>query len=316
MSHLPESIPQDIVQQARQGKVAAILQVLNHQLAESGIQTRAVLRDGMLHLLCEALTLELLNRSEIVAQVKEILTALSPDYINHSRVYGRVIQPEQLLWLDHLIRDANPQVVWQEDILLGSASLFQRLFKHFKHSHTASSSKILSPTWAERLQEQRLFRRGALAGACLTLGLGGIAIALYSGLNSRLLLSSQSIPQPTALSRPDFNTQSGSTHSTPLEPPASPSFNAPPSPSSNIEVSQNSDEEKFAQAVRLAEGAVDLGKSAQSRAEWLTIADTWETASTLMTEVSPDYSRHATAQNRAALYRRNAEVAQEEADKQ
>jgi hypothetical protein len=44
----------DIIWQARQGSVAAIIQVLNESLVLSGVRTRAVFADGVLQLLCEA----------------------------------------------------------------------------------------------------------------------------------------------------------------------------------------------------------------------------------------------------------------------
>ena len=42
---------ENITKQARQGSVAAIIQVLNDKLADSGVRTRAIFEDGVLQLL-------------------------------------------------------------------------------------------------------------------------------------------------------------------------------------------------------------------------------------------------------------------------
>ncbi len=47
------NIVDDIARQARQGSVAAIIQILNDRLAEIGVRTRAVFADGVLQLLCD-----------------------------------------------------------------------------------------------------------------------------------------------------------------------------------------------------------------------------------------------------------------------
>lgn len=79
--------------------------------------------------------------------------------------------------------------------------------------------------------------------------------------------------------------------------------------------SLEADKEAFNRAVRLAQEAVLEGEVAETSAQWRAIAEKWREASTLMSQVSPDYERYTTAQNRTALYERNGEVAEEEAEK-
>ena len=62
----------NIARQARQGSVAAIIQVLNDKLAHSGVRTRAVLENGVLQLLCEAAKTEQLEQSSLVERIQHI----------------------------------------------------------------------------------------------------------------------------------------------------------------------------------------------------------------------------------------------------
>jgi hypothetical protein len=63
----------DIARQARQGSVASIIQILNDELAQLGVRARAVFAEGVLQLLCEAATPQLLEQSSLVDRVQEIL---------------------------------------------------------------------------------------------------------------------------------------------------------------------------------------------------------------------------------------------------
>ena len=68
--------------QARQGSVAAIIQILNERLADAGIRTRAVVDGGVLQVLCEAPSKEHLDQSTIVDRVRQILESISPQRIS------------------------------------------------------------------------------------------------------------------------------------------------------------------------------------------------------------------------------------------
>jgi hypothetical protein len=95
----------DIIWQARQGSVAAIIQVLNENLVLSGVRTRAVFADGVLELLCEAATLEQLEQSILVPKIQEMLESLTPRHIRRVNVNSRIVREEQLLWLEEIHRD-------------------------------------------------------------------------------------------------------------------------------------------------------------------------------------------------------------------
>jgi len=74
-----------------------------------------------------------------------------------------------------------------------------------------------------------------------------------------------------------------------------------------------SEGDPFAQAVLIAQAAVESGKSASTSAEWLELASRWQRASDLMAQVPADDERYATAQDRQILYQTNSEEALKQA---
>lgn len=112
--------------QARQGSVAAIIQVLNEQLAKDGIRTRAVVADGMLQILCEAAKAEQLDKATVVNRVRNVLETISPNRIRKVKINSRIVKEEQLLWLEEINRDPENALLWSEVIVLKQPLFFQR----------------------------------------------------------------------------------------------------------------------------------------------------------------------------------------------
>jgi hypothetical protein len=187
---MPEPV-EDIFVQARQGSVAAIIQVLNEKLASRGVRTRAVFVDGLLNLLCEAPSAEQLEESALVEQVTQILEGISPRNINRVKINSRIVREQQLLWLEEISRDAENQLLWSQTINLAQPNFFQDAI-------------------ANRLSGQ--FILGAIAGisaTLLTLALGGF-ISNWANLQSpaRLQASINGIspePSPIGTRTPEDN---------------------------------------------------------------------------------------------------------------
>jgi hypothetical protein len=74
------------------------------------------------------------------------------------------------------------------------------------------------------------------------------------------------------------------------------------------------DSDPFTQAIAIAESAVADGKTAQTSAEWFSLARQWQQASELMSVVPPADDRYASAQERTLLYRTNGEYARRQAE--
>jgi len=282
----------DIARQAREGSVASIIQILNDELAQIGVRARAVFADGVLQLLCEAATPQLLEESSLVDRVREILERISPHNIRRVNINSRLVREHQLLWLEEISRDPDNQLLWSQEIKLRKPNLFKRLATAH-HERQALSGKRALPRMAipRSMQQPRQFQRGIVGVISLTVLLLAAAAAIHKGLNSQVPNSTQATTQAVA---------------------TAPSSEAKPA----LKISKetvNSAVDSFAQAVRVAEQAATEGKTAQSREDWLVVAAKWQQASDLMAAVSSKHPRYTTAQNRTALYRQNSDKAQQEA---
>jgi hypothetical protein len=283
----------DIARQAREGSVASIIQILNDELAQVGVRARAVFADGVLQLLCEAATPQLLEESSLVDRVREILEGISPRNIRRVNINSRLVREHQLLWLEEISRDPENQLLWSQEIKLRKPNLFKRLALSNHHERQALGGKRALPRMAipRSMQQPRQFQRGIVGGISLTVLLLAAAAAIYKGLNFQVPKSTQASTQAVA---------------------TAPSSVAKPA----LKISKDtvsSAVDSFAQAVRVAEQAATEAKSAQSREDWLIVATKWQQASDLMAAVPSKHPRYTTAQNRMTLYRQNSDKAQQEA---
>ena len=283
----------DIARQAREGSVASIIQILNDELAQIGVRARAVFADGVLQLLCEAATPQLLEESSLVDRVRDILERISPRNIRRVNINSRLVREHQLLWLEEISRDPENQLLWSQEIKLRKPNLFKRLALSKHHERQDLADKRALPRMAipRSMQQPRQFQRGIVGGISLTVLLLGAAAAIHKVLNSQVPKSTQASTQAVA---------------------TAPSSVAKPA----LKISKDtvsSAVDSFAQAVRVAEQAATEGKTAQSREDWLILATKWQQASDLMAAVPSKHPRYTTAQNRMALYRQNSDRAQQEA---
>lgn len=275
----------DIVRQASQGSVAAIIQVLNETLADSGVRTRAMLADGVLQLLCEAATAEQLDSTTLVDRIRQILESLAPRQIRRVHINSRIVREQQLLWLDEISRDPGGQLLWSEDITLKQPNFLQRWFSDRQaERQPATTFMVRSP---RQMRERRQFWRGGLVGG------GTVAALLLLGW----IVYSRTSPAPTALQTTNAVS--------PRE--VNTSISAPP-------IASKPSSDPFATAVRLAEQASREGQIAKSAAEWRTLADRWQQASDLMAAVPSSDGRYKTAQDRISLYRENSQAARQKAE--
>ncbi|MBD0309678.1 MAG: hypothetical protein ICV80_16700 [Microcoleus sp. T1-bin1] len=282
----------DIARQARQGSVASIIQILNDELAQVGVRARAVFAEGVLQLLCEAATPQLLEQSSLVDRVQEILEGISPHHIGRVNINSRLVREHQLLWLEEITRDPQNQLLWSQEIKLRKPNLFKRLATaHYERQAQAGKRALPRMAVPRSIQEPRQFQRGIVGGISLTVLLLAAAAAIYKGLN--------------------WQEQGGTQATTQAVANAAPSEAKPALKISKETV--NSAVDSFAQAVRVAEQAANDSKTAQSREDWLVVAAKWQQASDLMAAVPSKHPRHTTALNRTALYRLHSDKAQQEA---
>ena len=290
----------DIFQQARQGSVAAIIQILNEKLADSGVRTRAVLDDGVLQLLCEAATPEQLEQSKLVSRIRQILEGISPQNIRKVHLNSRIVREQQLLWLEEIRRDPEGQLLWSERVTLARPSPIKRLLDDRKLARRRSIP--LPQAGSKSDTANRSFVRGLIGGAGLIAGLLIIGWSLQNRLN---LGQSPDLP-PTAT-----NTSTTSAADPLPEATTQPSTN--PTPTPTPAAAENTD--PFGEAVSLATQAASDGTQAQTPTEWLDLATRWQRASDLMAQVPPDDSRYAIAQQRVKDYQNNSNLALQQAER-
>lgn len=321
----------NITQQARQGSVAAIIQILNDRLADCGVRTRAILAQGILQLLCEADTTDRLEQDSLVQQIRQILASLRPRHIRRVKINSRLVKEQQLLWLDEIKRDPEGQLLWTAEISLPRANPIQLLVEDFVSAHKQSDRVVVNPSSSRKARDRRQFARGIIGGTGVSLGLLLLGWGVYDWLGNKTDSRGQSqasdvetsergvtgtsvfLTESATTTSPSISTNSASIDSTDSTSPDSLSLSTTTQPDSASDASETSDD-PFAQAVWLAQQAVTDGQVASTSAEWLELASRWQRASDLMGQVSVDDERYATAQDRQLLYQANSEEALTQAD--
>lgn len=332
--------------QARQGSVAAIIQVLNEQLANNGIRTRAVVADGMLQILCEAAEAKQLDKSTVVDRVRSVLETISPNRIRKVKINSRIVKEEQLLWLEEINRDPENALLWSEIITLKQPLFFQRWIRdrHLRADEplikditeptsTSLSTKIISGVGllALLLGAIWLFRED--------LGIGGPATTVAEQPAS----SQTETGDGLAIEEANSNSADRTANTTPSNPPGSSASNPPTAttnrpPGDNTPVpgstenpaeqtnqpptpdnfgnggNSGSAEDAFAEAVRIAGRAAEEGLTASTRAEWLALAARWQRASELMGEIPKGSNRYEVAADRVETYKANSQTALQKAE--
>ncbi|HYW19518.1 MAG TPA: hypothetical protein VE956_09430 [Nodularia sp. (in: cyanobacteria)] len=287
----------NIAWQAHQGSVAAIIQLLNEKLANSGVRTRAMFADGVLQLLCEAAREEQLEQSSLVEQIHEILNSITPRNIRRVNINSRIVREEQLLWLTEIYRDRDHQLLWSQEITLTQPHIFKQLIADFQEAQT--QVKINLPQtqfYRPSVPIQNSSKKRILAATGLS-SLLLLAWLVYAQLGDKLTKFIQ-INTPNSL-----NTVNGDESKVESLPRAT-----------NYSVSAPV-EEAFSASVRIANQASARGKIATTSTQWLELAAEWQRASDLMNMVPPDHSRYQEAKIRTQLYKQYSDIAQEQVQK-
>lgn len=306
----------DIAWQASQGSIAAIIQILNERLANSGVRTRAVFDSGVLQLLCEARTIEKLEKSTLVQKIRQILESIAPRNVHRVNINSRIVREQQLLWLEEINRDPENQLLWSEEITLKKPNVLQQIIRDFKDSKNESQKPQLQlpqPQSSRHLivHNNKKFRKSFqrrminVLGLCiLLLSAGGVA---YYLLSSRINNSIKTV----TLEFSDHN--AGKIK--PLKP-TDINQNKLKTPIVNISPRASQlEDDVFAVAVRIANKAAEDGKTKRTSADWLDLAAKWQRASDLMAEVPSSHSRFKDAQTRVKLYKKYSDLALKQANK-
>ncbi|WP_088240033.1 hypothetical protein [Calothrix rhizosoleniae] len=290
----------DIAWQAHQGSVAAIIQLLNENLAHLGVRTRAVFSNGVLQLLCEAQTVEQLEQSNLIQHIQQVLESIAPRNINRISINSRIVREQQLLWLEEISRDAENQLLWSEEIELDKPNILRKIVQDFQERQQEDSQAYQHVVLAHNNQTKKIGWGWVKTGLslCLFLLLGGWTTYYLLGNKFKNPLSGETSKY--------FTTTIKSLEK---------NINQTRIQDYSRQNSFNSEEDPFAAAVRIANITSDKGKIAKTDTQWLELAANWQRASYLMSLVSPNHSRYQEAQIRIKLYKKYSEAAQKEANK-
>jgi hypothetical protein len=293
----------DIAWQARQGSVAAIIQLLNEQLANSGVRTRAIFANGVLQILCEAAKAEQLEQSSLVEQIQQILESTAPRNIRRIKINSRIVREEQLLWLKEITSDPENQLLWSQEITLDQPHILKQLIQDLTEPQTEvvktnfTKTKLPQSSVFTNKNKHKNFQKTGLLIATSFSSLLLVGWVVYAQLGDKLknLLPIDNSQLATA----DNNNRKAEK----------------PTLTAKNNSSVPSDDEPFTAGVRIAIQASASGKTATTSTQWLELAARWQQASDLMSQVSSKHSRYQDAQIRTKLYKKYSEAAQKEADK-
>ncbi len=311
----------DTFGQARQGSVAAIIHILNDRLISTGIRTRAVVSDGMLQILCEAATVEQLEKDPLIEQVRHTLETISPQRIKKVKINSRIVKEDQLLWIEEINRDPAKALLWSEVIVLKRPFFIERWIRDrnlkpagpvFKDIREPEPSKFALPL--------RIF--GGIGLLLLLLAAGWFLRRELGGANADPVVvvpaSPESRVEPAGAD--DLDDAAADTVSQASDEDAfnnADSSDADPSDSdadsSDSEVvAEEADSpapDAFAEAVRIAEQAAIEGQRATTANAWLDLAARWQKASDLMSEIPESSAEYDIAQDRIQTYQTNSQAA-------
>jgi hypothetical protein len=293
----------DIRKQAHQGSVAAIIQVLNQELSDVGVRTRAVYDGGVLQLLCEGDTPDQLDQTTLPDRVKVILENLAPRGVRRVNINSRIVREQQLLWLDEISREPD-KLLWYQEINLVRPNFIKTMMEDVQDSLSSRSEPIggLSP---RQQREKQQFWRGILGGIGATTAL----ILLSWGIFSLTQQKNADTANNASNSNTSNSNTSSSANSSGAKPSTQPAQAQPAQAQKPVDPAKPADGDPFGNAVRLAEESAALGSKAQSPSDWQTIADKWGKASELMAQVPQSDKNYATAQDRTTRYKNNQTAA-------
>ncbi len=271
----------DSFKQARQGSISAIIQVLNDQLSVRGVRTRAMVDNNVLELLCEGTTAADLDRDFLVKTIQAKLEEISARNLRRVNIHARIIQEQQLLWLEEIKNDTEGKVLWSEAITLARPNLIKHLVADVK---AGFAPKDKAPVTASN----RPWKGDRKPSDPRWLGLGFLGLLALVGTG--WLLWGRKGDPAAPLSQASQNA-------------IAPSAGTKPSGDRILA-------DPFDRAVNLAGKAAAAGTKASRPEDWQKIAQNWQEASELMAQVPTSDPRYALAQDRTKTYYNNQIIAQ------
>lgn len=303
----------DIAWQAHQGSVAAIIQVLNEKLANSGVRTRAIFDNGILQLLCEAPSREQLEQSSLVDRVQRILESIAPRNIRRVNINSRIVREQQLLWLEEINRDPENQVLWSQEISLVKPNRIKQFIKSFggiKAEYKQPKLPKYQYSQVSRITKNQGHTK--IFTTKIKIGFSLFSITLIAWFTHSLMGTEQKhLTLKNAKFSNSIQSWKANIYNSPIvSRPTKPIANNP----NNLKVAYPV-KDPFTNAITIANKTTSAAKIAKTPTEWLEIAAQWQKASELMSTVPENHSSYKLAQDRTKLYKKYSQLAQKKGNK-
>lgn len=283
---------QNIPELAKQGNPQAIAALLNRSLQPHGITAKAILKEDCLHLLLESPNAP--EQHVAMPILYEELTNLGIETIPTMLVYGRQKAVKEPAWSETIdltaLYPSEDEFVPMDDEVYGSYGndYAENPDADFSSGEGAYDDYDDAPVIAGSTSKPKRLNVDK-AQLKKLLPLLAIPIVLLLGAGIWWFLN-----RPEPVLEPALAPTSAPAGTTATSPAAQPSPTGDP----------------WREAVNMATSAAQLTQTANTRADWNTVASQWEDAIELMRAVPPSSPNYQAAQQRAVSYQSNLEYAQ------
>lgn len=274
-----------------QPNAQSISQLLNQSLQPLGITAKAVIKPDCLHILLESDRVP--ARQDLVRLVREEIISQGIESIPKMLVYGRMKGTKEGQWSEEVDlsavgppdEDEYPEVYEEKED--------EEPLDDYDEPTDMEEELIEEETPAEESKQkssEKIKKLLPIAAIILVLLLLGAGVWWF--------LNQKPAPQPTPAPAPKPST----VPATPEKPqPANPTS----PPSSGVDPAQG-----WRLAINKATSAAELTQTAQTKADWETVASQWNEAIELLKIVPSDHPEYDRAQQKIVEYQRNLEYAQ------
>ncbi|MGK7900870.1 MAG: hypothetical protein AB4352_05540 [Hormoscilla sp.] len=268
----------------------SIAQLLNQSLQPLGITTKIKIESDCLHILLESDKVP--DRQELVPLVSEEIISQSIESIPKMRIYGRMKGTKAGQWSEEV--DLSAAQPLDEDE-------YQEVSEETEDGEPLDDDEPTDMEEDELIEEETPGEESEQKSSDKIKKLLPIAaivlVVLLLGVGVWFLLRKPA-PQPTATPAP--------------QPPTKPTAPATPKPPEQTfpETGGVDPAQGWRLAINKATSAAELTQTAQTKADWETVASQWTEAIELLKIVPLDHPEYDRAQQKIVEYQRNLEYAQ------
>jgi len=270
----------------------SIEQLLNQSLQPLGITAKAVIKPDCLHILLESDRVP--DRQDLVPLVREEIISQGIESIPKMLVYGR--------------RKGTKQPDWSEEVYLSAAQPpdeeeYPEVDEEKEEEEPLDDDDEPTDSEEELIEEDTPGEESKPKSAdkikkLLPIAAIVLVVVLLLGAGVWWFLNRKPAPQPTPAPAPQ-----------PSKVPAEPA--TPPSPDrTSSQTGYVDPAQAWRVAINKATSAAELTQTAQTKADWETVASQWTEAIELLKIVPSDHPEYERAQQKIVEYQRNLEYAQ------